>query len=162
LTTTFSSSLRVLVNFTTPLECLFSTEELSQTEEGQQTLFELEQHLSEAKNLFLDQRVASNVLEVMDRTLADIRDKFTASSDCPTSSAEEERLVTDCRSVASCVTLLRNILHIPDDDGVAKGTSSAESPKAASRQNQILWNLFSGNMDTVIINLIGNPCLSHW
>ena len=59
----------VLVNFTTPIECLFNLDELIQTEEGQQTHFELQQHLSETKNIFLDQRVSKNIMQMMDDTL---------------------------------------------------------------------------------------------
>ncbi len=60
-------------NYTTPLECLLSPEEVSQTEEGQQTLFELQQHMSDAKGVFLDQRVARNILERMDETLGKVK-----------------------------------------------------------------------------------------
>ncbi len=48
---------------------------MSQTEEGQQTLFELQQHMSDAKGVFLDQRVARNILERMDETLGKVKTK---------------------------------------------------------------------------------------
>ncbi len=46
-----------------------ATEELAQTAEGQQTLYELQQHMSEAKNIFLEVKVAKNIMQVMDDML---------------------------------------------------------------------------------------------
>jgi hypothetical protein len=76
-----------------------------------------------------------------------------------------------------CITLARNILHIPDEvpvpevsgkrsEEVAKTsniTGNNSSPaKQVKRQNQILWNLFAHNLDSVVIKLITSPNLPHW
>jgi len=58
--------------YTTPAECLFSVEELCQTEEGQQTVFELQQHMSSAKEMFTDQRLARAVVEAIDEAVSKV------------------------------------------------------------------------------------------
>ena len=40
--------------------------------------------------------------------------------------------------------------------------STDAQPTVSKRQNQILWNLFSQNLDTVIINLIASPHHAYW
>ena len=61
------------MNLLTPIECLCSIEDLNRTEEGQQTLFELQQQLSDAKSVFLDQRITRNILEFVDKELVKVR-----------------------------------------------------------------------------------------
>ena len=77
---------------------------------------------------------------------------------------EKDLLASDYRYLGSCVTLLRNVLHIPDEtpSGGSSPSSSSSNPKPPTRHNQILWNLFSSNLDTIIMRMIRCPGLSHW
>ncbi len=87
------------------------------------------------------------------------------------SDADLEAVATECGAVLSCVTLLRNALHM-QPDMVSGGSSpiseedsssaTSSSSKPSGRQNQILWNFFSANLDATVINMIANPCLSQW
>lgn len=146
----FNAVVRLLVHFTTPIECLFSPVDLSESEDEQQAVFELQQHLSEAKNIFLDPRVTRCILEYLEK----VANKENKDSD-------PEIL----QGAKSCLTLIRNILHIPTDNpsgGSSPSSSSSVNQKQSSRQNQILWNLFSHNFDSIIISLIGHQFLSEW
>ena len=56
-----------------------------------------------------------------------------------------------------------------DDEGSAesgemKMASNKEngSPSNASRQHQVLWNLFAHNLDSVIMSMIESPNLKTW
>jgi hypothetical protein len=85
-----------------------------------------------------------------------------------------ESPLKDLKTLNDCITLARNILHIPDEirkDPENSGkeamtttsnSAGALSAKPVKRQNQILWNLFANNLDSVVIKLITSPNLPHW
>ena len=52
----------VLVNITTPVECLMSSNKLRNSKEGLQIIHEIEVHLFEVKNAFLDPKVSKAVM----------------------------------------------------------------------------------------------------
>jgi hypothetical protein len=52
----------VLVNLTTPVECLMSCNALRTSSEGLQVIQEIELHLFEVKNAFLDPKISKSVL----------------------------------------------------------------------------------------------------
>ena len=52
-----------------PLECLLAVEELEQSAEGQQTVFELHQIMVDAKTIFSGQNICRNVIDVMETEL---------------------------------------------------------------------------------------------
>ena len=82
----------------------------------------------------------------------------------------------DIKTLNDCITLVRNILHIPDEypdpetsgkrgeetTTTSTGTTGSSSKKPVKRQNQILWNLFAHNLDSVVIKLIVSQNLPHW
>ena len=180
---------RLLVDLTTPLECLFACPDVERSDEGAQTIFELKQHLSDLKNIFLDPRVSKSILLHIERIV--------------NKSSQE---VSERQCVVACVTLLRNILHIPEmrpnvpnstntdtnttespistngdgdansgdgetpleEDAYGVGDTNLASAKNNSssnnirRQHQILWNLFAHNLDSVIMSLIESLDFKMW
>ncbi len=107
----FSSAIKLMVDLTTPLECLFATT-VERSEEGAQTCFELKQQLSDTKNVFMDPRVSRSVLGQVERLL----------------NVPSERLKDPDRMfLINCVTLLRNVLHIPET-----GSSSPDSTETTT------------------------------
>ncbi|TRY67893.1 hypothetical protein TCAL_12088 [Tigriopus californicus] len=154
---TFGAAIRFLNNYLTPVECLLSLDDLSKTEEGQQTVFELNQHLSEAKNVFLDHQITKNVLDFMTKELQKIQELTVKSA------SEEDIAIASQRSINDCLILLRNVLHIPDDTPSGSSSpSSTSSNQKTTRQSQILWNLFSANLDAVVMKIIGHKKLKNW
>ena len=185
----FAEAIKLLADMTTPLECLFASLNVERTDEGAHTMYELKQHLSDIKNLFLDPKIAKSVLNHMERLLNKGVDM----------SPNEKHLMVNC------VTLLRNILHIPEEgpgplsSGEASGgttespnstnsgdgdgetpilddfgvnevpskensTSDADTTNAQNvrRQHQVLWNFFAHNLDSVIMNLIESNYFKMW
>lgn len=49
-----------------------AVEEVCQTQEGQQTVYELQQHMNEVKNVFMDPKLTKNILHVTDKTLQEV------------------------------------------------------------------------------------------
>jgi hypothetical protein len=65
---------------------------------------------------------------------------------------QEDKLTEgECESVSSCLLLLRNILHIPESHVIPIGSGRC------SKQNQILWNLFTQSVDKILIQLMTCP-----
>ena len=61
---------RLMADLTTPLECLFANPNMEGTsEEGTYAIYELKQHLSDIKTVFLDPKIAKTVLTHMTRLL---------------------------------------------------------------------------------------------
>ena len=90
-----------MADLTTPLECLFASPNIhGNSDEGAYAIYELKQHLSDIKSVFLDPKIAKAILTHMERILN--------KGDSPMS-------LTDKHVLVNCVILLRNILHIPED-----------------------------------------------
>ena len=64
----FHNFFRLMADLTTPLECLFANME-GASEEGTYAIYELKQHLSDIKTVFLDPKIAKTVLTHMTRLL---------------------------------------------------------------------------------------------
>ena len=99
-----------MADLTTPLECLFACPNIEgNSEEGAYAIYELKQHLSDIKSVFLDPKFAKTILRHMTRILE--------KGDANMTMSEKHVLV-------NCVVLLRNILHIPDEGlQIRKGNS---------------------------------------
>ena len=84
---------------TTPLECLFASLDVERSDEGAHTMYELKQHLSDIKNVFLDPRIDKSVLNHMERIL----------------NKGVDMTMNEKHLLVNCLTLLRNLLHIPEE-----------------------------------------------
>ena len=73
-----------------PLECLLALEEVEQTAEGQQTVFELQQLMADAKELFAEQNICRNIVEVMEKELGKIQVKREKYFGVPETKPEKE------------------------------------------------------------------------
>lgn len=132
--------IRVLVNLTIPVECLFSIEVMMRTDTGRNTIFDLNKLLTSSKESFTDVRATRAVVDYMKNILE-----------------KDSKLSFDqCDSVNNCLLLLRNILHIPEFHGNGSTNGSI------SMQNQILWNLFSLSIDKLLIHLMSCPQRAFW
>lgn len=123
------TTIKILVNLTVPVECLLSIENVSRTDVGRHTIFELNRLLSTSKEAFTDSRSTKAVMDYMKR----IAEKDVHLN------------VQQCDSINNCLLLLRNILHIPNE---INGSSHS------SMQNVIIWNLFTQSIDKIIIYLM--------
>ncbi|CAG9863160.1 unnamed protein product [Phyllotreta striolata] len=133
---------KILVNLTIPVEYLLPVEAMSRTEVEKHTIFELNNLLTSSKEAFTDSKSTKALLEHM---------KFIVESYSELNSEQ-------CDSINNCLLLLRNILHVPEH----KAPSSNGSLCHTSMQNQIMWNLFSQNIDKVIIYLMSCPQKVYW
>ena len=86
------------MDLTTPLECLFANADVDQSEEGAHILFELRQHLSEIKNIFLDPRISKSILLQLERLLT-----------------KADLCLNEKHCLMNSITLMRNVLHIPEN-----------------------------------------------
>jgi len=136
----FDSVVRLMVNITLPVECLFPMEVVGNSEAGKEAIFELNHSLRRTKELYRDSRTTRPIME---------RLCLIVSKHIESSSAE-------VMTANNCLLLLRNILHIPVVD-----TNSTRNGKC-SIQNQIMWNLFSQNLDNVLLDLICHNLSRHW
>uniref|UniRef100_A0A8D8UQR2 Protein timeless n=1 Tax=Cacopsylla melanoneura TaxID=428564 RepID=A0A8D8UQR2_9HEMI len=129
-TPTFDLCIKILMNLTIPVECLLPIDSLCKTDEGRNTIYELNWLLTSCKEAFLESKTTRCIIEHIK--------KFTDN--------ESEAHVTSktCDCINNCLILLRNILHIPEVRG---GVTT-------SHHNQILWNLFTHGFDKVLIQLI--------
>ena len=89
----------LLVVLTSPLECL-PISETSASEDEQSAVFELENGLSDTKNVFLDPKVSEAILNQMEKIL--IKGK---------AGIEQQEI----DFLAKCLVLFRNVLHISDN-----------------------------------------------
>lgn len=126
---TFDLCIKFLMNLTIPVECLLPMDSLCKTDEGRNTIYELNWLLTSCKEAFLDPKTTRCIIEHIK--------KFTDHEELPVTSS-----VCDC--INNCLILLRNVLHIPEVRGGV----------ATSHHNQILWNLFTHGFDKVLIQLI--------
>lgn len=131
-----SVSIRIFINLTTPAECMYanSIDIMQKTEVGRQTVADLNELLSESKKSFADMRSIRAVVDYM---------KSILEKDSKLSSVQ-------CDSVNNCLLLLRNILHIPD----SKPSECDEPENQTKHQNEIIWNLFTLNIDKLLLYLM--------
>ena len=113
---------RLMTELTTPLECLFANVDMESTEQGANTLFELKQHLTDIKNVFLDPKISKSILSNMETIL----EKKQGS--------QEPMGFREKHMMTNSVTLIRNILHIPEDgqEGSDTSNTSESSPYCTS------------------------------
>uniref|UniRef100_T1PGW4 Timeless protein n=1 Tax=Musca domestica TaxID=7370 RepID=T1PGW4_MUSDO len=146
----FDSVIRILVNLTAPVECLFSVDVMYRTEVGRYTIFELNNLLHTSKEAFTDPKSTKCVVEYMTRIL---------ESDSKLSAKK-------CEQINNCLLLLRNILHIPEPRGnyIMSSTSHNQSggTHAVFMQNTILWNLFIQSIDKLLLYLMTCPQRAVW
>ena len=122
----FASVISLLVNLSVPMECLLS-EEMTQSHTGKQKIYELTCNLTMTKEAFNDTKVASVILQHMGGYLVN-KTKFLEES--------------GIGIVNNCLSLIRNVLHVPDSMISCK----LEANKRSS-YNRILLNLFRNNLE---------------
>ncbi|XP_063380281.1 protein timeless-like [Cydia fagiglandana] len=135
---------RILVNLSIPIECLLSVEITSQSDFGLHIVFELNQLLTAAKAAFTGPQATKVVVDFL---------KKNVDPDQPKVSLER------CTNISNSLLLLRNILHIPED---VQSPFSGNNGSGHAVQNQILWNMFSQNVDKVLIKLMIIPESTNW
>lgn len=135
--TTVELLTKILVNLTIPVECLLSVELISQTDFGRHTVYEINNLLASTKAAFTDHRTTRIVIEFLKKNV-DIDQKAKLS-------------LEQCTNISNCLLLLRNILHIPEDNS---GQSPSYNGSNHTVQNQILWNIFSQSIDKILIKLM--------
>ena len=106
-----------MTELTTPLECLFANVDMESTEQGANTLFELKQHLTDIKNVFLDPKISKSILSNMETIL----EKKQGS--------QEPMGFREKHMMTNSVTLIRNILHIPEDGQEGSDTSNTSESR---------------------------------
>lgn len=127
--------IKILVNLTVPVECLMTVEGIPRTDVGKSTMFELNRLLIMSKEAFTDNRSTKAVMDHI---------KYIVEKDSSLN-------LQQCDSVNNCLLLLRNILHIPEN-------KIPNCPLVRTcMQNEIIWNLFTQNIDKVIIYLMSCP-----
>lgn len=136
--------IRILVNLTVPVECLFSIEIMMRTEVGRRTINDLNALLAASKESFSDVRAIRAVVDHMKNILE----------------KDSKLSFEQCDSVNNCLVLLRNILHIPESVYVGIGQRAQLS--TISLQNQVVWNLFTLSIDKLFIYLMSCPQRSFW
>ncbi|XP_072156806.1 protein timeless isoform X2 [Bemisia tabaci] len=129
-------TIKILVNLTLPVECLLCPATMTKSPAGSTVVYELNWLLHAAKESFVDKHSTRSVVDFMQEILEKVPqlDKM------------------ECEHINTCLLLLRNILHIPETRGVF----------SLSLQNQIIWNLFTQNIDKVLIQLMNEDLCANW
>ncbi|XP_068151908.1 protein timeless [Drosophila tropicalis] len=140
------SVIRILVNLTVPVECLFSVDVMYRTEVGRHTIFELNKLLYTSKEAFTDPKSTKSVVEYMKHILE----------------SETKLSPHKCDQINNCLLLLRNILHIPETHGHCVMAMMQSSGAQISMQNTILWNLFIQSIDKLMLYLMTCPQRAIW
>lgn len=135
--------IRILVNLTMPVECLFSTKVMMRTEIGRHTVSDLTALLTCCKESFTDARATRAVVEHM-KNVFDKGNKL---------------LFEQCDSINNCLLLLRNILHIPEHTGQ---NASERKHHTVSMQNKIIWHLFMMSIDKLLLFLMSCSQRDFW
>lgn len=138
--------IRILVNLTVPLECLFSVDVLYRTEVGRHTIFELNQLLYTSKEAFTDPKSTKSVVDFMKHILE----------------SESKLSPEKCDQINNCLLLLRNILHIPENNMSIMSAGPSSISNAIPMQNAILWNLFIQSIDKLLLYLMTCPQRAFW
>lgn len=137
--------LRILVNLTIPVECLLAVDVISKTDFGRHTVFEINNLLASTKSAFTDIRASKVLMEFLKKN-ADGEQKAKLSAE-------------QCTNISNSLLLVRNILHIPEDNGCISPNCNG----GAHMQNQILWNIFSFSIDKILIKLMTiSDAVSHF
>lgn len=135
--------IRILVNLTMPVECLFSTKVMMRTEIGRHTVSDLTALLTSCKESFTDARATRAVVEHM-KNVFDKGNKL---------------MFEHCDSINNCLLLLRNILHIPENAGQ---NASERKNHSVSMQNKIIWHLFMMSIDKLLLFLMSCSQRDYW
>ncbi|XP_055295111.1 protein timeless isoform X3 [Sitodiplosis mosellana] len=138
--------IRILVNLTMPVECLFSTKVMMRTEIGRHTVSDLTMLLTSCKESFTDARATRAVIEHM-KNVIDNGNKL---------------LFEQCDSINNCLLLLRNILHIPENLAHSHGIVGERKNHTASMQNKIIWHLFMMSIDKLLLFLMSCSQRDFW
>lgn len=144
------SVIRILVNLTVPVECLFSVDVMYRTEVGRHTIFELNKLLHTSKEAFTDPKSTKSVVEYMKHILE----------------SDSKLTPKKCDQINNCLLLLRNILHIPESNANYLMPSTSHNQPGGthpvSMQNAILWNLFIQSIDKLLLYLMTCPQRAFW
>lgn len=105
---------------------------LQKTVVGRQTVADLNDSLSESKKTFSDMRSIRAVVDYMKSILE----------------KDSKLSFVQCDNVNNCLMLLRNILHIPDIH------PCEETDNITKHHNEIIWNLFTLNIDKLLLYLM--------
>ncbi|KAH8350636.1 hypothetical protein KR067_013125 [Drosophila pandora] len=141
------SVIRILVNLTVPVECLFSVDVMYRTDVGRHTIFELNKLLYTSKEAFTDPKSTKSVVEYMKHILE----------------SEPKLSAHKCDQINNCLLLLRNILHIPETHAhCVMPMMQSNGPHGISMQNTILWNLFIQSIDKLLLYLMTCPQRAFW
>lgn len=135
--------IRILVNLTMPVECLFSTKVMVRTSAGRHTVSDLSGLLMSCKECFTDARATRAVVEHM-KNVFDKGNKLQFAQ---------------CDSINNCLLLLRNILHIPDVTVSSSLMRERCKNNTVSMQNKIIWHLFMMSIDKLLLFLMS--CLQR-
>lgn len=139
---TLDSAIRLLINLTVPIEYLFSVGAMSRTEIGRHTIYDLHRLLLTCKEAFVNFKATKSIIDHMSVTLEAIEDEKLDS--------------TQVDSINNCILLLRNILHISEN------VPQSQHHQHTSMQNQIVWNLFTLNIDKLLLQLMKSPHNTFW
>lgn len=138
---------RILVNLTIPVDCLFSTKVMMRTEIGRHTVSDLTALLLSCKECFTDARATRAVVEHM-KNVFDKGNKLQFAQ---------------CDSINQCLMLLSNILHIPEMTVVSTGLMSERCKNhTVSMQNKIIWHLFMMRIDKLLLFLMSCAQCDFW
>lgn len=137
---------RILVNLTMPVECLFSTKVMMRTEIGRHTVSDLTSLLMSCKESFTDARATRAVVEHM-KNVFDKGNKLQFAQ---------------CDSINNCLLLLRNILHIPEMNVNSGLMSDRCKNHTVSMQNKIIWHLFMMSIDKFLLFLMQCSQRDFW
>ncbi|KAH8273623.1 hypothetical protein KR018_004675 [Drosophila ironensis] len=140
------SVIRILVNLTVPVECLFSVDVMYRTDVGRHTIYELNKLLYTSKEAFTDAKSTKSVVEYMKHILE----------------SEPKLSPHKCDQINNCLLLLRNILHIPETHTPCLMPIMQTMPHSISMQNTILWNLFIQSIDKLLLYLMTCPQRAFW
>ncbi|XP_072936507.1 protein timeless isoform X2 [Epargyreus clarus] len=137
--------IKIFVNLTTPVECLFNVEDISKSDFGRHTVFEINNLLASTKAALTDHRTTKVIVDFLKKN-SEFEQKVTLPLD-------------QCGNIINTLVFLRNILHIPDDVNSLNPTYTGPTHTI---QNQILWNLFSQSIDKVLIKLMTITDSATW
>ncbi|KAL3281157.1 hypothetical protein HHI36_004375 [Cryptolaemus montrouzieri] len=130
-------TIRLLVNLTIPIEYLLPLDMIQGSDVGKHSIYELNNLLSTCKEAFSDGRSTKAIMDHIKQIIE----------------SDGQLTVEDCDTINNCLLLLRNILHIPENNS---------STLHSTMQNQIVWNLFTQSIDKIIIFLVSCPQKLFW
>ncbi|KAF6208323.1 hypothetical protein GE061_016777 [Apolygus lucorum] len=132
-------TVKLFAELTTPVESLLLVDVMSKSDAGRSTIIELNWLLYSAKESFLEPKATRRIVDIIRMLLDEGVEPNSANED----------------TLTDCISLLRNILHVPESRPTSNGNST-------SYQNRLIWNLFSQNFDKVLINLATRKRSGKW